>query len=84
MVIGYVGLFFGRLIKAAISRQRELLADASAVQFTRNPDGLAGALIQVRNNGGSYLANAHAEDMSHMCFVLRQDAPATLALRTAG
>ena len=70
MVIGYVGLFFGRLIKAAISRQRELLADASAVQFTRNPDGLAGALIQVRNNGGSYLANAHAEDMSHMCFVL--------------
>jgi Zn-dependent protease with chaperone function len=68
VVIGYVGLFFGRLIKAAVSRQRELLADASAVQFTRNPAGLAGALIHIRNDGGSYLASRHAEDMSHMCF----------------
>lgn len=68
IVIGYVGLFFGRLIKAAISRQRELLADASAVQFTRNPAGLAGALIHIRNDGGSYLASPHAEDMSHMSF----------------
>jgi len=68
VAIGYVGLFFGRLIKAAISRQRELLADASAVQFTRNPAGLAGALIHIRNDGGSYLASRHAEDMSHMCF----------------
>ncbi|MZR63735.1 M48 family metallopeptidase [Alcanivorax sp. DP30] len=68
VVIGYVGLFFGRLIKAAISRQRELLADASAVQFTRNPAGLAGALIHIRNDGGSHLASSHAEDMSHMCF----------------
>ena len=41
---GYIGLFFGRLIKAAISRQRELLADACSVQFTRNPTGLVGAL----------------------------------------
>ncbi|MDX1804301.1 MAG: M48 family metallopeptidase [Alcanivorax sp.] len=68
MIIGYVGLFFGRLIKAAISRQRELLADASAVQFTRNPAGLAGALIQIRNGLGSHLHTRHAEDMSHMCF----------------
>ena len=68
IVIGYVGLFFGRLIKAAISRQRELLADASAVQFTRQPDGIAGALIQIRNGGGSYLQSVHAEDMNHMCF----------------
>ena len=68
MVIGYVGLFFGRLIKAAISRQRELLADASAVQFTRNPAGLGGALIKIRNGNGSHLATPHAEDMSHMCF----------------
>ncbi|EKF75726.1 protease [Alcanivorax hongdengensis A-11-3] len=68
LVIGYVGLFFGRLIKAAISRQRELLADASAVQFTRNPAGLAGALIHIRNDGGSHLQSRHAEDMSHMCF----------------
>ncbi len=68
MVIGYVGLFFGRLIKAAISRQRELLADASAVQFTRNPAGIAGALIAIRNGPGSYLSTPHAEDMNHMCF----------------
>lgn len=68
MAIGYIGLFFGRLIKAAISRQRELLADASAVQFTRNPSGLAGALISIRNGQGSLLNTVHAEDMSHMCF----------------
>ena len=43
-IIGYVGIFFGNLIKAAVSRQREYLADASAVQYTRNPDGIAGAL----------------------------------------
>jgi hypothetical protein len=67
-VVGYLGLFFGRLIKAAISRQRELLADASAVQFTRNPAGLAGALIKIRNGDGSHLDSVHAEDMSHMCF----------------
>ena len=42
------GLFFARLIKAAVSRQREFLADASSVQFTRNPDGIAGALDQIR------------------------------------
>ena len=68
VVVGYLGLFFGRLIKAAISRQRELLADASAVQFTRNPAGLAGALIKIRNGNGSHLDSVHAEDMSHMCF----------------
>ncbi len=68
VVVGYLGLFFGRLIKAAISRQRELLADASAVQFTRNPAGLAGALIKIRNGDGSHLDSVHAEDMSHMCF----------------
>ena len=44
MVVGYVGLFFGRWIKAAVSRQREYLADASAVQFTRDPTGIGGAL----------------------------------------
>jgi len=40
-----VGLFFGRIIKAAVSRQREFLADAAAVQFTRNPEGIGGALL---------------------------------------
>ena len=41
MVVGFLGMLFGNLIKAAVSRQREFLADASAVQFTRNPEGIA-------------------------------------------
>ena len=66
-VFGYVGLFFARLIKASVSRQREFLADASAVQFTRNPEGIAGALDQMRAPGpGTLLASRHAEDLSHM------------------
>lgn len=68
-VIGYIGLFFGALIKAAISRQREFLADASAVQFTRNPDGIAGALYRIQQHAeGSRLLNSHADDVSHFCF----------------
>ncbi len=68
-IIGYVGLFFARLIKAAVSRQREFLADASSVQFTRNPDGIAGALDQIRaSSSGALIANQHAEHMSHMFF----------------
>ena len=68
-VIGYVGLFFARLIKSALARQREFLADASSVQFTRNPDGIAGALDQMRtSNAGTLLANRYAEEMSHMFF----------------
>ncbi|HLP26088.1 MAG TPA: M48 family metallopeptidase, partial [Acidobacteriota bacterium] len=47
LIIGYVGYFFGRLIQAAVSRQREFLADASAVQFTRNPGGISGALKKI-------------------------------------
>ena len=69
LLIGYIGLFFGALIKAAISRQREFLADASAVQFTRNPQGIAGALDKIRQHmDGSLLNNAHSEDISHFCF----------------
>ncbi len=69
MAIGYIGLFFGRLIKSAISRQREFLADASSVQFTRNPDGIAGALYAIDHyDGHAYLLSAHAEDVSHLCF----------------
>lgn len=68
-LIGYIGLFCGRLIKAAIARQREFLADASSVQFTRNPTGLAEALLKIRNaEGQSHLLSRHAEMMSHMCF----------------
>ena len=66
-VIGYVGLFFARLIKAKVSREREFLADASSVQYTRNPDGLAGALDQIRASG-ALIAGRRAEDFSHMFF----------------
>lgn len=69
MVIGYIGVFFGKLIKSAVSRQREYLADASAVQFTRNPDGIAGALKRIGGfTSGSQLSSTHAEEMSHMFF----------------
>jgi Zn-dependent protease with chaperone function len=68
-VVGYIGLFFARLIKAAVSRQREFLADASSVQFTRNPEGIAGALDQIRASGrGALISASCAEDMSHMFF----------------
>ena len=69
LLIGYIGLFFARLIKAAVSRQREFLADASSVQFTRNPDGIAGALDQIGlASAGALIANRHAENLSHMFF----------------
>jgi hypothetical protein len=70
LAIGYVGVFFGRLIQAAVSRQREFLADASAVQFTRNPLGLAGALKKIGGLGenGSRVNAAHSEEVSHMFF----------------
>ncbi len=69
MVIGYVGLFFARLIKAAVSRQREFLADASSVQFTRNPAAIAGALDKIRAApAGTLVDNRYAEDLSHMFF----------------
>jgi Zn-dependent protease with chaperone function len=69
IVVGYVGMFFGRLIKAAISRQREYLADAAAVQYSRDNMGIANALYKIKTNGkGSLLDSSHAEDMSHMCF----------------
>ena len=67
IIIGYVGVFFGRLIKAAVSREREYLADASAVQFTRNPDGIAGALRQIANIG-SQIQHPGAEEASHLFF----------------
>jgi len=67
MVVGYIGVFFGNLIKSAVSRQREFLADAAAVQFTRNPGGIAGALRKIRL-GGSLIASARAEEASHLLF----------------
>lgn len=69
MVLGYLGTFFGSLIKAAVSRQREFLADASAVQFTRNPTGIAGALKAIGGaHSGSKVKNPNADEMSHLFF----------------
>lgn len=68
-VVGWIGVFFGRLIKAAVSRQREYLADASAVQFTRQTAGLTGALKKIAGlPAGSQLNSPRTEDVSHMLF----------------
>ena len=69
MVIGFAGTFFGGLIKASVSRQREYLADATAVQFTRNPDGIAGALKRIGGlQQGSKVENPGAPEISHAFF----------------
>ncbi|MGB8332645.1 MAG: M48 family metallopeptidase [Polyangiales bacterium] len=69
LTIGSIGVFFGRMIQSSISRQRELLADASAVEFTRDTDGLVGALKKI---GGaatrSYLDTPKADEASHIFF----------------
>ena len=67
LIIGSVGVFFGRLIQAAVSRQREFLADASSVQFTRNPAGLSGAL-QKLGGYGSKMWSPNAPDAGHLFF----------------
>jgi Zn-dependent protease with chaperone function len=69
MVVGFFGTFFGNMIKAAVSRQREFLADASAVQFTRQPDGIAGALKKIgATSRGSAIRSPNAPEASHMFF----------------
>jgi Zn-dependent protease with chaperone function len=69
LAIGYIGVFFGRMIKAAVSRQRELLADAASVQFTRNPAGIAGALKKIGGLAvGSKVEHPRAEEASHLFF----------------
>ena len=69
VLLGYIGVLFGKLIKSAVSRQREYLADASAVQFTRNPYGLAGALKKIGGlAAGSLVDHSKAEEISHMFF----------------
>jgi Zn-dependent protease with chaperone function len=70
-IIGFVGVFFGRLIKAAVSRQREYLADASSIQFTRNRDGIGGALRKIGGltqpgAPGSRIEHPNAETLSHL------------------
>ncbi len=70
-VIGYIGIFCGRIIKSALSRQREFLADASAIQFTRNPDGLGNALRKIgglarRGGADAQILHPNAEQLSHL------------------
>jgi Zn-dependent protease with chaperone function len=68
-LLGWIGLFFGRVIQAAVSRHRESLADASAVQFTRDPTGLRNALVKIGAHAeGSRFADADAEEVAHMVF----------------
>lgn len=72
-LIGWIGHFFGKLIQAAVSRQREFLADASAVQFTRNADGIGNALKKIGGYlglpaAGSHLNTANRSEIAHMTF----------------
>ncbi|MEJ0036909.1 MAG: M48 family metallopeptidase [Gammaproteobacteria bacterium] len=69
MILGYVGLLFARILQAAVARQRERLADASGVQFTRNPGGLKGALLKIAGlPEGSIITEADGEQAAHMFF----------------
>ncbi len=68
VVVGCIGTFFGRLMQAAISRQREFLADASAVQYTRNPAGIAGALSKIAQHSSQAMRHAGASQFNHMLF----------------
>ncbi|HET6587614.1 MAG TPA: M48 family metallopeptidase, partial [Oleiagrimonas sp.] len=69
VIVGYIGFFFGRLIQAAVSRSRESLADASAVQFTRQTSGIAGALKKIAAlQEGSQLAAHNKQEVAHMLF----------------
>ncbi len=69
LLVGYIGTFIGRIIQAAVSRQREFLADASSVQFTRNPAGISGALAKIGGlDVGSRLENPASRQASHMFF----------------
>lgn len=66
--IGSLGMLFGRLIQSAISRQREFLADAAAVQYTRNPDGIAGALAKIRDHYSGRIESPAASELNHFLF----------------
>ncbi len=69
MIVGYIGVFVGRIIQAAVSRQREFLADASSVQFTRNPLGIGRALLTIaRSARGAKLDAASTTEVNHLLF----------------
>jgi Zn-dependent protease with chaperone function len=68
-ILGWIGVFFARIVKASVSRQREFLADASAVQFTRQTEGLANALKKIGGySDKSYIKKVDPEEVSHMLF----------------
>ncbi len=78
-LVGSLGGFFANLIKAAVSREREYLADASAVQFTRNPDGIGGALLRIGGHKrGSQVGAPMARDASHLFFGAAFQGPSLL------
>lgn len=72
LILGAIGVLFGNIIKAAVSRQREFLADASAAQFTREPDALSGALQQIgvsqKKGAGSKIESPNADESAHLFF----------------
>ncbi len=79
VVIGSIGALSARIIQSAVSRQREFLADASAVQFTRNPDGIANALRRIGGAAGGKIRHPRVEEASHMFFCQATKLSATLA-----
>ncbi len=69
MVLGYIGVFVGRIFQAAVARHRERLADASSAQFTRNPQALASALLKIAGiEAGSRLRAKERDGVAHMLF----------------
>jgi hypothetical protein len=83
LVVGSIGYFFGQLIKAAISRQREFLADASAVQFTRNPQGMADALKRLgAGSARAFVQHPRTSEASHLFFGTATTAAFTSLLAT--
>ncbi|HEX3134057.1 MAG TPA: M48 family metalloprotease, partial [Planctomycetota bacterium] len=83
LVVGSIGYFFGQLIKAAISRQREFLADASAVQFTRNPEGMAAALKKLGSGSArAFVGHPRTSEASHLFFGTAVAAPFMSMLAT--
>jgi Zn-dependent protease with chaperone function len=65
LILGLTGTFFGKLIQRAVCREREYLADASAVQFTRHPDALASALNKI-HTGSSRIKISAARAADHL------------------
>jgi Zn-dependent protease with chaperone function len=76
LTVGWFGVFMAELIRAAVSRQRELLADASAVQFTRNNEGLLGALRKISDSSShSFIKSPQANQVNHFLFADAESHP---------